>query len=135
MAYSAQGGSLNDPILWLLFAANCFWTIAYDTYYAMTDREDDLKIGIKSTAILFGKQDLLIIILLQALMLLCLAWVGAFAQLSWPYFASLVCCIGLFYQQFHQARNRDRMACFRSFLNNNRIGLCIFVGLNLSFFL
>ncbi|WOD08876.1 4-hydroxybenzoate octaprenyltransferase [Marinomonas sp. GJ51-6] len=135
MAYSAQGGDLSDPILWMLFVANCFWTIAYDTYYAMTDREDDLKTGIKSTAILFGEHDLLIILCLQGLTLSLLTWVGLLAGLGWPYFVALVCCTGLFYLQFKQSRSRDKAACFRSFIDNNRIGFCIFVGLVLSYFL
>ncbi|ETX12087.1 4-hydroxybenzoate polyprenyltransferase [Marinomonas ushuaiensis DSM 15871] len=133
MAYSAQGGDLRDPILWMLFVANCFWTIAYDTYYAITDRPDDLKIGIKSTAILFGKQDLFVIVCLQGLTLSLLTWVGVLAELHWPYFVSLILCVGLFYQQFKQAKNRDRDACFRSFLNNNRIGYCVFLGLVISY--
>ena len=135
MAYSAQGGDLSDPILWMLFVANCFWTIAYDTYYAITDRPDDLKIGIKSTAILFGEQDLFVIICLQGLTLSLLTWVGLLAELNWPYFASLIICIGLFYHQFKQAKYRDRDACFRSFLDNNRIGYCVFIGLATSYFM
>lgn len=134
MAYSAQGGSLADPLLWMLFIANCFWTIAYDTYYAMKDREDDLKIGIKSTAILFGRHDLFVIISLQALTLSLLACVGLFAGLHWLYFVSLIVCVWLFYQQFRQAKSRDGDACFRSFLDNNRIGYVVFIGLAISYF-
>jgi len=134
MAYSAQGGSLSDPILWMLFLANCFWTIAYDTYYAMTDRPDDLKIGIKSTAILFGQYDLLVIVCLQALTLSLLTWIGFFATLGWPYFLALLICIWLFYKQYQQAKDRDRQACFRSFLESNRIGCCVFIGLVISYF-
>ncbi|TYL49267.1 4-hydroxybenzoate octaprenyltransferase [Marinomonas sp. IMCC 4694] len=135
MAYSAQGGDLTDPELWMLFIANCFWTIAYDTYYAITDRPDDLKIGIKSTAILFGQYDLFVIVCLQGLTLSLLTWIGVLATLNWPYFAALVLCSGLFYQQFSQAKTRDRHACFRSFLDNNRIGGCIFLGLAFSYFI
>ncbi|BFM50187.1 4-hydroxybenzoate octaprenyltransferase [Marinomonas sp. THO17] len=134
MAYSAQGGSLNDPLLWMLFLANCFWTIAYDTYYAMTDRADDVKVGIKSTAILFGQYDLLVILCLQALTLSLLTWVGFFATLGWPYFVALLICIWLFYKQYQQARERERQACFHSFLDNNRIGACVFIGLVTSYF-
>lgn len=135
MAYSAQGGDLRDPILWMLFVANCFWTIAYDTYYAITDRPDDLKIGIKSTAILFGKQDLFVIVCLQGLTLSLLTWIGILAKLHWPYFASLILCIGLFYLQYKQAKDRNGAACFRSFLDNNRIGYCVFIGLAASYFI
>lgn len=134
MAYSAQGGSLLDPILWLLFMANCLWTIAYDTYYAMTDRDDDIKIGIKSTAILFGKNDLLIIVCLQGAMLLLLAAVGFLAQLHWLYFSSLLLCNILFYIQLKRAENRGREACLVAFKANNTVGLSIFIGLAASYF-
>lgn len=133
MAYSAQGGDLANYELWMLFVANCFWTIAYDTYYAMTDRPDDIKIGIKSTAILFGQYDLLVIIGLQGLTLSLLAWIGVIGGLDWPYFVSLIVCLRLFYQQFSQAKTRDRQACFRSFLDNNRVGYCVFIGLIMSY--
>ncbi|MBD5770523.1 4-hydroxybenzoate octaprenyltransferase [Marinomonas colpomeniae] len=135
MAYSAQGGDLSDPILWMLFVANCFWTIAYDTYYAMTDRKDDLKIGVKSTAILFGEYDLFVILCLQALTLSLLTCIGLLAGLHWLYFISLLVCVGLFYQQFQQAKDREEQACFRSFLDNNRVGYCVFIGLAANFFM
>ncbi|RDL44874.1 4-hydroxybenzoate octaprenyltransferase [Marinomonas piezotolerans] len=135
MAYSAQGGSLADPELWMLFVANCFWTIAYDTYYAMTDRPDDLKIGIKSTAILFGRYDLLVITLLQGLTLSMMTWIGVLAELSWIYFVSIAGAVVLFYLQFQQARGRDRQACFRSFLDNNRVGYCLFAGILLNYYI
>ncbi len=135
MAYSAQGGNLSDPILWMLFVANCFWTIAYDTYYAMTDRKDDLKIGIKSTAILFGEYDLFVILCLQALTLSLLTCIGLLAGLHWIYFISLLVCAGLFCQQFQQAKDREEQACFRSFLDNNRVGYCVFIGLAANFFM
>lgn len=135
MAYSAQGGNLLDPELWMLFVANCFWTIAYDTYYAMTDRPDDLKVGIKSTAILFGRHDLLIIVILQGLMLSLLMWIGVISALGVVYFVSLLLAIFLFYQQYQQAKSRDRQACFRSFLDNNRVGLCVFAGIVLSYYI
>ncbi|GAB3486893.1 4-hydroxybenzoate octaprenyltransferase [Marinomonas epiphytica] len=133
MAYSAQGGDLSDPKLWMLFLANCLWTIAYDTYYAMTDRPDDLKVGIKSTAILFGQYDLLIILILQGLTLSLLTWIGVLGSLPWPFFVSLLLCCGLFIQQHLQTKTRDRQACFHAFLANNRVGLCVFVGLLLSY--
>ena len=135
MAYSAQGGDLLDPELWMLFVANCFWTIAYDTYYAMTDRPDDLKIGIKSTAILFGQCDLLVIVALQGLTLSLMVWIGVLAQLGWLYYVSIAVAAGLFYQQFQQAKARERQACFRSFLDNNRVGYCLFAGILLSYYI
>ena len=134
MAYVAQGGALSDIQLWMLFLANVFWTIAYDTYYAMVDRNDDLKIGIKSTAILFAQYDLLIIVLLQGLTLSLLAWVGVIEGLSgWFHLALLFAAI-LFILQLWQARNRERPACFKSFLDNNRVGFCVFLGFAAGFF-
>ncbi|QUX97907.1 4-hydroxybenzoate octaprenyltransferase [Marinomonas sp. CT5] len=135
MAYSAQGGDLANPELWMLFVANCFWTIAYDTYYAMTDRPDDLKVGIKSTAILFGQYDLLVIVCLQGLTLSLLTWIGLLAELHWPYFISLIIAAGLFYLQFNKAKGRERLPCFHAFLDNNRIGYCVFIGLVTSYFM
>ncbi len=135
MAYSAQGGSLLDMELWMLFVANCFWTIAYDTYYAMTDRPDDLKIGIKSTAILFGQYDLFVIIVLQGLTLSLMLWVGVLAQLGWLYYLSIVGAAVLFYLQYQQAKDRNRQACFKSFLDNNRVGYCLFAGILLSYYI
>ncbi|MEO9654199.1 4-hydroxybenzoate octaprenyltransferase [Marinomonas sp.] len=134
MAYSAQGGNLADPQLWMLFVANCFWTIAYDTYYAITDRPDDLKIGIKSTAILFAQYDLLVIVCLQGLMLSLMFWVGILSAQHWPYFVALLACLWLFYQQFQQSKTRDRQACFKSFLDNNRVGYTLFLGIIGSYF-
>ncbi|GAA0826115.1 4-hydroxybenzoate octaprenyltransferase [Marinomonas arenicola] len=133
MAYSAQGGDLLDPQLWMLFLANCLWTIAYDTYYAMTDRPDDLKIGVKSTAILFAQYDLLVILCLQALTLSLLLWIGVLSHLQWPYFLSILVAIVLFYMQFNKAKDRERLPCFHAFLDNNRIGYCIFIGLAVSY--
>lgn len=135
MAYSAQGADLFDAKLWALFVANCLWTISYDTYYAMTDRTDDLNIGIKSTAILFGKYDLLIIVSLQVATLLLLTCVGLLANLNWTYFASILVAIIIFYSQFDKAKKRESQACFSAFLDNNRIGYCIFIGLALSYLL
>jgi len=133
MAYVAQGGSLGDVELWMLFVANVFWTIAYDTYYAMVDRDDDLKVGIKSTAVLFARFDLFIILLLQGLALSLLVWVGVIRELGIWFYLSLILSAGLFAQQFWQARNRERMSCFKSFLDNNRIGFCIFLGFVMSY--
>ncbi|TPE53453.1 4-hydroxybenzoate octaprenyltransferase [Maribrevibacterium harenarium] len=135
MAYSAQGGSLLDPILWMLFVANALWTIAYDTYYAMTDRPDDLKVGIKSTAILFGRADLFVIVCLQGLMLSLMLWIGVLSNLGIAYYISIIVAIILFYKQFQQAKSRDRQACFRSFLDNNRIGYCLFAGILVGYYI
>lgn len=135
MAYSAQDGSLWDIELWMLFVANALWTITYDTYYAMVDRDDDIVIGIKSTAILFGRHDLAVIVLLQALTLSLLMWVGVIQALSWPYYLSLLLCALLFTKQYWQARHRQREWCFKAFLDNNQVGCCIFIGLTSSYFI
>lgn len=118
---------------WWLYLANLLWTVAYDTEYAMVDREDDLKIGIKSTAILFGRFDKLIIGLLQAATLLILLIVGTLSHLSWPYYAGWTVFAALcIYQQWLIA-GRQRMPCFRAFLNNHYAGMALALGLALSY--
>ena len=114
---------------WVLFAATLIWAVIYDTMYAMVDREDDLKVGIKSTAILFGRRDRLIIGLLQVSMLGLLAWVGASAGRGLWFFAGLCLATGLFVYQQYLIRGREPAACFRAFLNNNYVGLVLFAGL------
>jgi len=133
MAYNAQGGSLLDMELWMLFVANLFWTVAYDTYYAMVDRDDDLVVGVKSSAILFGHFDLYIILLLQGLALSLLMWIGVIRQLPFPYYLSLLVCVLLFAKQHWQARDRQGPLCFKSFLDNNLVGGCLFIGLASSY--
>ncbi len=129
MAYTAQTGAFPDRAGWMLFIAAILWTTAYDTMYAMADREEDLKIGVKSTAILFGDADRVIIAALQAMMLLALYLVGREAQLHWPWYLGLVAA-ALFslYQQFliRQRRPKD---CFRAFLNNNYLGMALFAAI------
>lgn len=114
---------------WLIYIATILWTIAYDTMYAMVDRDDDLRIGVKSTAILFGDADKLIIGILQVSTLITLALVGKQVDLGWAYYVGLLCAGGFFiYQQFI-IRHREREACFKAFLNNHYAGLVIFIGL------
>ncbi|MFM2486161.1 4-hydroxybenzoate octaprenyltransferase [Celerinatantimonas yamalensis] len=132
MAYAAQSGRLPMEV-WLLLLANICWTIAYDTFYAMVDRDDDINIGIKSTAILFGRFDKLMIGLLQLTTLLLLAWVGELRQLSAIYFISLLGAGALFVYQQHLARFRVRADCFKAFLNNQYVGLVIFLGIVLNY--
>ncbi|MBD3587615.1 4-hydroxybenzoate octaprenyltransferase [Salinimonas sp. HHU 13199] len=114
---------------WVLFVANVLWTIAYDSMYAMVDRDDDLKIGVKSSAILFGRYDKLIIGILQTLTLLLLMWVSMLIQASWVVYLALLICAGLFIYQQVQIRHRERQACFQSFLDNHYIGLAFAAGL------
>jgi 4-hydroxybenzoate polyprenyltransferase len=118
---------------WVLFAATVIWALIYDTQYAMVDRKDDLRIGIKSTAILFGRHDRLIVGLLQVLMLAMLVWVGAAAGRGWVYFAGLGAAAVLALYQQWLIRDRDPKRCFIAFLNNNYFGMVIFVGLVLDY--
>ena len=128
MAFAAETNGL--PLeLWVVFAAIVFWTIAFDTYYAMVDRNDDLQIGIKSTAILFGKYDLLIIGLLQIAVLALLVWAGLLFDRGAIYFIGLVVAAAYFINQHIISRSRDREACFAAFLNNHRVGMVIFIAL------
>jgi 4-hydroxybenzoate polyprenyltransferase len=131
MAFTAQTGNFPTHSGWMIFIAAILWTTAYDTMYAMADREDDLAIGVKSTAILFGDADKVIIATLQAMMLLTLYLVGRDEQFGWPYFVGLVAAV-LFslYQQF-LIRNRNPRDCFRAFLNNNYLGMAVFAGIAL----
>lgn len=128
MAYAAEIGKL-DKNMWVIYLAVVLWTVAYDTFYAMVDRDDDLKIGVKSTAILFGEQDRVITGMLQAMMLYAMVLVGKAAELGWIYYLGLVVAAGLFAYQQWLIRYRERQACFKAFLNNNWAGAAIFVGI------
>ena len=132
MAYAAQANQV-DNIVWILFAVNVLWTIAYDTMYAMVDRDDDLKIGIKSTAILFGKHDKLIIALLQLSSLILLLWLGFIEQLSAYYYIGLLVALVLFIKQQIAIKHRDKKSCFKAFLDNNQVGFVIFIALLLGY--
>ncbi len=123
------------PIAWLLFISAIIWALIYDTQYAMVDREDDLKIGVKSTAILFGRYDNLIIGLLQLLMLALLVQVGVMAGLGWVYYLGLLVGAALFVYQQWLTRERQPKACFDAFLNNNLFGMVIFLGLAFDYLL
>jgi len=128
MAFSEAQGEI-PMIAWLLFIANLSWTVAYDTMYAMVDREDDLKIGVKSTAILFGENDKRIIGFLQLITLGLLWTVGDILAFGWPYQISLVIAAGLFSYQQLLISNRERDKCFQAFLHNHWVGLIVFVGI------
>ncbi|MBB1199247.1 4-hydroxybenzoate octaprenyltransferase [Enterobacteriaceae bacterium 89] len=132
MAYAAVSEAL--PLsCWLMFLANICWAVAYDTQYAMVDRDDDLKIGIKSTAILFGKNDKLIIGLLQIAVLALMATVGWLSGLNWEFYWSVFVAGALFIYQQKLIKDRERDACFKAFLNNNYVGLVLFIGLAMSY--
>ncbi|MBE1276065.1 4-hydroxybenzoate octaprenyltransferase [Enterovibrio baiacu] len=131
MAYAAQAGEL-PPVAWMLFLANVAWTVAYDTLYAMVDRDDDVKIGIKSSAILFGRYDKAAIGVLQLVTVLLLVLVGFLSELSTLYYSFLLGASALFVYQQWLAKARDRDACFKAFLNNNYFGMLVFVGIAIS---
>jgi 4-hydroxybenzoate polyprenyltransferase len=128
MGFAAQTDSI-PPVGWALFVATVLWALIYDTMYAMVDREDDLQIGVKSTAILFGDHDRQIIGGLQLLMLAILAGIGLRLGLSAPYYAGLVAGAGLFAYQQRLIYHRDRADCFKAFLNNHWFGAAVFAGL------
>jgi 4-hydroxybenzoate polyprenyltransferase len=134
MAFMAVTESL-PPVAWVLFAATLLWALIYDTQYAMVDREDDLKIGVKSTAILFGRYDLLIIGLLQLMLMGLLILTGVMAARGWVYYLGLVAGVGFFAYQLFISRNREPKACFEAFLNNNHFGMVVFLGLMLDYIL
>jgi 4-hydroxybenzoate polyprenyltransferase len=128
MAFAAVQGTV-PPLAWLLFCANVLWATAYDTWYAMVDREDDLKAGAKSTAILFGDADLAAQGVLYALFLAALALVGQRAELGTYYHYALGAVVVLIAWEFWRARTRSREGCFRAFLHNNWIGAAVFAGI------
>lgn len=129
MAFTAETGGWPPPIAWLLFTGTLLWTTAYDTMYAMADRNDDLRIGVKSTAILFGDADRLIIGALQALTLLALILVGQQTGLGVYYHMGLVIAAALAGYQQILISNRRPDGCLRAFLNNNYLGLAVFAGI------
>jgi len=131
MAYAAQTGAVPD-IAWILFAANVFWSVAYDTAYAMVDRDDDRRIGVKSAAILFGRYDRLMIGLCHLAALALLAVAGGRAHLQAIYFAGLVVAAMLALHQQWLMRRREPAQCFRAFLGNNWFGAAVFAGLFIS---
>lgn len=131
MGWAAVSESLPF-VCWLVFLANICWTVAYDTQYAMVDRDDDLKIGVKSTAILFGRYDKLIIGLLQLAALGLMVLVGILLHLNGAFYWSLLLAGGLFVHQQKLIAGRERDLCFQAFLNNNYVGLVLFIGVLLN---
>ncbi len=132
MAFAAQTGELPTP-LWTLYAGVVLWTVAYDTFYAMVDRDDDLKIGVKSTAILFGEQDKVMTFSLQAMCIVALLMAGANFERGWWFYGGVAGAGALFLYQQALVRNRQRDKCFAAFLNNNWVGLVVFAGLVLDY--
>ncbi len=133
MAFTAITGEFPSLIAWLLFIAAVLWTTAYDTMYAMCDREDDLKIGVKSSAILFGQHDRLIVGILQALTLILLGIVGVLANRGLWYWLGLGIAVGFALYQQWLIRKREPMPSLQAFLNNHWLGMAIFIGLALDY--
>ncbi len=134
MAFAA----VNDyipPLAWVLLVANVFWAIAYDTEYAMVDRDDDLKIGIKSSAIFFGKYDVIAVMACYAAMLGLLVYVGQFMGYGKYYYIGLGTALVLACRQYVLIKDRNRPDCFKAFLHNNWIGLVIFIGLAIEYYI
>ncbi len=132
MAYTAVRGEV-DAVTVLLFCANLLWTTAYDTLYAMVDRDDDIKAGARSTAILLGDLDLIAVGILNASALLTLWLVGHREELAWPFLVGLGVAALLMVWQLWHARDRERDECFSAFLNNNWVGMAVFVGIAASY--
>ena len=132
MAFAAQTGT-TPQLAWLVFGAAVIWAVIYDTFYAMVDREDDKKIGVKSTAILFGDVDLFVIAGLQLLMLATLTFIGLRAELGFWYYFSVAGAAGLMAYHLWLARDRQPAGCFAAFLHNHHIGLVIFIGIVLHY--
>lgn len=132
MAFAAVRNEV-PALVWLIFLANVFWTLAYDTIYAMADKEDDLKINIKTAAITFGQHDVAAVMFCHAWFSILLAILGVLLGAVWPYWVAWVLVVYWQYQQYRVIRQRDRWQCFATFLGNNRIGLAVFVGLVLHY--
>jgi 4-hydroxybenzoate polyprenyltransferase len=132
MAFEAQFDQV-PRVAWLLLVANVLWVTVYDTIYAMVDRDDDLKIGVRSTAILFGDSDRHIIAVLQLMTLLSLYLVGRMIHMGYWYATGLWAGAALFVYQLYLIRARDRESCFRAFLNNNYFGMAVFIGMALEY--
>ncbi len=133
MAFAAQTGGV-PTVAWLLLIATVLWATAYDTMYAMVDRPDDMKIGVKSTAILFGPADRAMIAIIQALTLVVLVTVGVKLELGGYYYAGVAVAVFFMCYQQYLIQNRDGMLCFRAFLNNQWVGAAVFVGIALHYY-
>ena len=134
MAYAAQTGGVSAQA-WLLLLANIFWAVAYDTEYAMVDRADDLKIGIKTSAITFGRFDVAAVMLCYATTLLLIVWVGAQAQMGWAFYCGIGLAAVIAVYHYALIRGRDRARCFKAFLHNNWLGASIFAGIAIDYLL
>ena len=132
MAFAAQTG--NVPALaWWLLLANIFWTIAYDTEYAMVDRDDDIKIGIKTSALLFGRYDVAAVMFCYLALLVMLTIIGKTIGLGWPYWLGITVAASISLYHYTLIRHRDRTQCFKAFVHNNWLGAAVFAGLAMDY--
>jgi len=132
MAFAAQTNTLPS-IIWILMLANLFWVVAYDTAYAIVDKPDDLKIGIKTSAITFGRFDVAGVMICHALFIAIMIYIGQLQAMGMAYYAGLLVAVGLMGYQYSLIRNRDRALCFKAFLHNNYVGMVVFIGIALDF--
>jgi 4-hydroxybenzoate polyprenyltransferase len=128
MAYAARTGTV-PPVAWALLAANIFWTVAYDTEYAMVDRDDDVKLGLKTSAILFGRYDVAAVMACYALFIGTMAAIGVWQQYGPFYYAGLGAAAALAALHYRWIRGRTREGCFKAFLSNNWVGAAVFLGI------
>jgi 4-hydroxybenzoate polyprenyltransferase len=133
MAYTAVHNELPDLSNWLIFFTAVIWTTAYDTMYGMADREDDLKLGLKSTAILFGDNDKLIVGIMQLIVAMMLTGIGLLNSLGGFYYFGIALASVFFVYQQYLIRDRESVPCFHAFLNNNWFGMVVFIGLMLDY--
>ncbi|HEX9392671.1 MAG TPA: 4-hydroxybenzoate octaprenyltransferase [Usitatibacteraceae bacterium] len=134
MAFAALTGRV-PALAWWLLLANIFWTIAYDTEYAMVDRDDDIRIGIKTTALLFGKYDVAAVMLCYGLTLALLLAIGNALNLGWPYWVGLAAAAAIAFYHYTLIRHREREKCFKAFLHNNWLGAAVFAGVAADYWL
>ena len=133
MAFAAYRNTL-PPIAWWLFIANIFWAIAYDTEYAMVDRDDDMRLNIKTSALLFGVFDVVAVMACHGLFIAILVGIGLWTKLGVAYYVGLALACGMILQQYQLIKTRDRDKCFAAFRNNNWVGMAIFAGLALDMY-
>lgn len=133
MAFAAYQNSV-PPLAWVLLVANIFWAVAYDTEYAMVDRDDDMKLNLKSSALLFGVFDVAAVLLFHGLFIAVMAGVGVWQKLGLLYFLGLALALALIAIQYQWIKTRDRDCCFKAFMNNNWVGGTVFAGLALDYY-
>ena len=134
MAFAALQGNV-PPVAWVMLLANIFWAIAYDTEYAMVDRDDDIHLGIHSSALFFGKYDVVAVMICYGITLLLLAVAGLMAGLGIAYFTGLIAAEGIAFHHYKLIKDRSREKCFAAFLHNNWFGAAVFAGLVVDYWL